>query len=62
MNAYPAHISKHKLNQEKPIISLLMDPNEERWHSLAVSKFCIIKRNNAKTWWEFLFSEFSSFF
>ena len=50
MNAYPAHISKHKLNQEKPIISFLMDPNEERWHSLAVSKFCIIKRNNAKTW------------
>ena len=34
---YPAYVSKHNLNREKQVI-LLMIPNEEKWHYLAVKK------------------------
>ena len=34
---YPAYVSKHNSNREKQVI-LLMIPNEEAWHYLAVRK------------------------
>ena len=34
---YPAYFSKHNLNYKKQVI-LLMIPNEEGWHYLAVKK------------------------
>ena len=37
MNIYPAYISEHNLNHENQIF-LLMIPNGERWHYLAVKK------------------------
>ena len=43
---YPVYVSKHNSNREKQVI-LLMIPNEEKWHYLAVKKtFSIIKTNN----------------
>ena len=52
---YPPHISKHNLN------ILLMMPNGEGWHYLAVEKLiCIIKRNNIKKC-RFLLFKLSSF-
>ena len=37
MNIYPAYISEDNLNHENQIF-LLMIPNGERWHYLAVKK------------------------
>ena len=37
MNIYPADISEHNLNHEKQIILLVL-PNGEGWHYLAVKK------------------------
>ena len=34
---YPAYVAKHNSNREKQII-LIMIPNEEEWHYLAVKK------------------------
>ena len=42
---YPACVSKHDLNREKQIV-LLMIPNGERWHYIAVKFTYIIERNN----------------
>ena len=36
-NIYPAYVSKYNSNQEKQVF-LLMIPNEEGWHYLAVKK------------------------
>ena len=45
---YPAYASKHNSNHEKQVI-ILMIPNAEGWHYLAVKKtISIIKRNNMK--------------
>ena len=37
MNAYPAYVSEHNSDCKKQII-LLMIPNGEGWHYLAVKK------------------------
>ena len=43
-----AYTSKHNSKREKQVI-LLMIPNGEGWHYLAIKKFiCIIKRSNIK--------------
>ena len=43
---YPANFSKNNSNLEKQVI-LLVIPNREKLHYLAVKKtICIIKRNN----------------
>ena len=48
-DVYPAYVSKHNSNREKQVI-LLMIPNEEKWHYLAVKKTSsIIKRNSFPT-------------
>ena len=48
MNLYPAYISKDNLNHENKVI-LLMIPNGEKFHYLAIKKFiCIVKNNNLK--------------
>ena len=38
MNIFPSYISKQNLNCEKEII-LLMIPNEEEWHYLALKDY-----------------------
>ena len=60
MNIYPAYMSKYNLNSEKQII-ILMIPNGEGWHYLAVKIIFVINRNNVKTCWWFLLFELSSF-
>ena len=40
---YPAYVSKHNSNHEKQTI-LLMIPNGERWHYLAVKKLAALLR------------------
>ena len=40
---YPAYISKHNLNHEKPFI-LLMIPNRERWYYITVKKLAALLR------------------
>ena len=35
---FPAYVSKHNSNREKQFI-LLMIPNEEKWHDLAVKNY-----------------------
>ena len=46
---YPAYVSEHNSNCEKQVI-LLMIPNGEGWHYLAVKKnVSIIMMNNVKT-------------
>ena len=37
-NIYPPYVSKHKSNREKHVI-LLMFPNGEEWHYLAVKNY-----------------------
>ena len=62
MYIYPAYTSKHNLNHENKII-LLMIPNGQSWHYLAVKKvICIIKRNNNKIYWWFLLFKLCSFY
>ena len=41
----PVYVSKHNSNREKQVI-LLMIPNEEKLHYLAVKKTISIKRKN----------------
>ena len=50
-----------KSNLEKQV-NLLIIPNGEKWHYIAVKNTCIIKRNNFKTRGGILLLEFSSLF
>ena len=40
---YSAYISKHNSNREKQVI-LLMIPNEEGWHYIAVKNLSVLSR------------------
>ena len=40
---YPAYVSKHNSNHEKEVF-LLMTPNREKWHYLAVKKLSALLR------------------
>ena len=40
---YPAYVSKHNSNSEKQVI-LLMIPDREEWHYLAVKKLSALLR------------------
>ena len=60
MNIYPANISKHNLNhQNQTIFSMILIGKE--WHFLAVKITGTIKKNKAKTCWQFLSFQLSPF-
>ena len=43
---YPAYVSKHNLKSEKQVF-LLMIPNRERWHYIAVKKLLALLRGTS---------------
>ena len=58
---YLAYVSKQTSKRGKQFI-LIMIPNWERWHYIAVERLSALKRNNFKTRRCLLFSELPSFF
>ena len=58
---YPTYVSNHNFKSEKQVILLLI-PNGEKWHYLAIKNINLIKRNIIKICREFLLFESCSVF